>query len=127
MLLSLSTNAAAPAAPVIRKNARRLLFMSASRTARLYSPRRDAGACCAERYLPDFALRSPVKSHSGGTGRWNRYRAPPWPPFDLSATNLRRLGRTLSPEDTAPRFAPARGPDAVRSGGSEFRREEPTP
>jgi hypothetical protein len=39
--------------------------------------------------------------------------------LDLSASNLRRLGRTLSAGDTVPRHAPARGPDAVRSGGSE--------
>jgi len=45
----------------------------------------------------------------GGTGRWNRYRAPPWPPFDLSATNLRRLSRTLAMRDTSPRSAPTRG------------------
>src|SRR4051812_10206323 len=39
--------------------------------------------------------------------------------FDLSASNLRRLGRTLSPEDTAPHSRRRARPDAVRYAGSE--------
>ena len=39
----------------------------------------------------------------GAAGRWNRYRALPWPTFGLSATNPRRLGRTFAPRDIAPR------------------------
>jgi len=82
-----------------------------------------------------LVARSPLAGQIslGGTGRWNRYRAPPGPPFDLSATNLRRLGRTLSPEDTAPRsrrragrtpFDPKRASSAGRSGESVSRSGE---
>ena len=76
--------------------------------------------------ISGFALRSPVKSHSAARAAGALPRLP-WPPFDLSASNLRRLGRTLSPGDTAtlpPARAAARGPDVVRSGRSEFRRRD---
>ena len=71
------------------------------RTAFGDSPRAGAGV----RGEISLVARSPLAGQIslGGTGRWNRYRALPRPPFDLSVTNLRRLGRTLATRDTSPR------------------------
>ena len=42
----------------------------------------------------------------GGTARWKRYRAPPWPPLNLSASNLCRFGRMFATSDPSPQAAP---------------------
>ena len=82
----------------------------------------SAGAAQGRAVSP--VRRSPLAGQIslGGTGRWKRYRAPPWPPFDLSASNLRRLGRTLRHE----RHRPALRADA-RAGRRSIRRERIPP
>jgi hypothetical protein len=62
---------------------------------------------CAARYLSSLALRSPVKSHSAARAAGTAIALSPGLRFDLSASNLRRLSRTLATRDTSPRSAPA--------------------
>ena len=69
--------------------------------------RRGRAVALAE--AEQISLGGPIRPPPSGS--------PLWPPFDLSAKNPRRLGRTLATRDTSPRSAPARGPlsDAWRS------------
>jgi hypothetical protein len=79
---------------------------------------------CAARYLSSLALRSPVKSHSAARAAGTAIALPPG--LRSICLPLTCVGSVERSRRETPRRAPRRRaePDAVSSGGSEFRREE---